>query len=331
MRRAAKIRRLIACVCMAAIVAVASVMPHPATAQTANFPSKPMRIVIPFAAGGFADITMRVLADKLGERLNQRVIIENRPGGGGVVAAQAVTSSPADGYTLFVLAVGTAMSVALFKSLPFDAEKDFAPISTVAHFDMLLLTKASSPIRTLDDLLATARKRGERMNLGTTLAGSSQFLAGALFRSVADIKVTQVPFRTTPDVLLALLRDDVDVAIESYGALKSSIDDGQVRPIVSSGTTRSLPNVPTAAESGLPKFEVIGWNALFAPAGTPPEAIARLNKEIVEIVAMPEVRKRMAELGGEAHGSTPEALAQHLKNDIAKWKMVVEQAGIERQ
>jgi putative tricarboxylic transport membrane protein len=219
----------------------------------------------------------------------------------------------------------------LFKSLPFDAEKDFAPISTVAHFDMLLLTKSSSPIRTLDDLLGETRKRGERMNLGTTLAGSSQFLAGALFRSVAGIKATQVPFRTTPDVLLALLRDDVDVAIESYGALKSSIDDGQVRPIVSSGTTRSLPNVPTAAESGLPKFEVIGWNALFAPAGTPPEVIARLNKEIVETVAMPEVRKRMAELGGEARGSTPEALAQHLKNDIAKWRMVVEQAGIERQ
>ena len=329
MRLVTKMQRLVACAFMTAMIS--GVLPHPAAAQAANFPSRPVRIVIPFAAGGFADITMRVLADKLGERLNQRVIIENRPGGGGVVAAQAVTSSPADGYTLFVLAVGTAISVALFKSLPFDAEKDFAPISTVAHFDMLLLTKSSSPIRTLDDLLGATRKRGERMNLGTTLAGSSQFLAGALFRSVAGIKATQVPFRTTPDVLLALLRDDVDVAIESYGALKSSIDDGQVRPIVSSGTMRSLPNVPTAAESGLPKFEVIGWNALFAPAGTPPEAIARLNKEIVEIVAMPEVRKRMAELGGEARGSTPEALAQHLKNDIAKWRMVVEQAGIERQ
>ena len=180
---------------------------------------------------------------------------------------QAVTSSPADGSTLFVLAVGTAISVALFKSLPFDALKDFAPISTVAHFDMLLLTKSSSPIRTLDDLLADARKRGEGMNLGTTLAGSSQFLAGALFRSVADIKATQVPFRTTPDVLLALLRGDIDVAVESDGALKSAIDDGQVRPIVSSGTARSLPEVPTAAERGLPRFEVVGWNALFAPAG----------------------------------------------------------------
>jgi tripartite-type tricarboxylate transporter receptor subunit TctC len=310
---------------------IAGALPRPMAAQAANFPNRPIRIVIPFAAGGFADITMRVLADKLGERLSQRVVIENRPGGGGVVAAQAVTSSPADGYTLFVLAVGTAISVALFKSLPFDAEKDFAPISTFAQFDMLLLTKSSSPIRTLDDLLSDARERGERMNLGTTLAGSSQFLAGALFRSVTGIKATQVPFRTTPDVLLALLRDDIDVAIESYGALKSAIDDRKLRPILSSGTSRSLPDVPTAAESGLPKFEVIGWNALFAPAGTPPEVIARLNKEIVAIVALPEMRQRMAELGGEARGSTPEALARHLKNDIAKWRMVVEQAGIERQ
>jgi tripartite-type tricarboxylate transporter receptor subunit TctC len=132
-------------------------------------------------------------------------------------------------------------------------------------------------------------------------------------------------------VLLALLRGDIDVAVESYGALKSAIDDGQVRPIVSSGTARSLPDVPTAAESGLPRFEVVGWNALFAPAGTPPEVIARLNQAVVEVVAMPEVRERMKELGGQARGSTPEALAKHLKDDINKWKMVVEQAGIERQ
>lgn len=329
MCRAANVRSLIACVCMTAMVA--GTLPRTAAAQAESFPSRPIRIVIPFAAGGFADITMRVLADKLGERLKQRVFIENRPGGGGVVAAQAVTSAPADGYTLFVLAVGTAMSVALFKSLPFDAVKDFAPISSVAQFDMLLLTNASSPIHTLDELLADARQRGERVNLGTTLAGSSQFLAGALFRSVTDIKAVQVPFRTTPDLLVALLRGDVDVAIESYGALKSAIDDGKVRPIVSSGTVRSLPDVPTAAEAGLPGYVMVGWNALFAPAGTPPEIIARLNKEIVAVLAMPEVIKRMAELGGQARSSTPAALGDFLEKDIAKWKMVVERARIERQ
>ena len=322
-------RRLVA---GAAVVAmVASVAPRTASAQPADFPSRPVRIVIPFAAGGFADITMRVLADRLGERLSQRVVIENRPGGGGVVAAQAVTSSPADGYTLFVLAVGTAISVALFKSLPFDAERDFAPISMFAQFDMLLLVKGSSPIRNLDDLLAQARRRGAGMSIATTLPGSSQFLCGALLRSVAGVAATQVPFRTSPDVLLALLRDDVDVAIESYAALRSAIDDGQVRPIVSTGTSRSLPNVPTAAEAGMPRFEMLGWNALFAPAGTPPEVIARLNSEINAIAAMPEVQRRIVELGGQARGSTPGELGRHLTGDIAKWRMVIEQAGIERQ
>jgi tripartite-type tricarboxylate transporter receptor subunit TctC len=156
-------------------------------------------------------------------------------------------------------------------------------------------------------------------------------MAGALFRSVTNPKITRVPFRTTPDVLIAVMRGDVGVAIESYGALRSAIDSGAVRPFVSTGKARSLPNVPTGAESGLPQFEMLGWNALFAPAGTPPEVIARLNKEIVEITAMPEMQKQMAELGGQARGSTPEELAELLKNDIAKWKMVVERAGIERQ
>jgi tripartite-type tricarboxylate transporter receptor subunit TctC len=167
------------------------------------------------------------------------------------VAAQAVTSSPADGYTLFVLAVGTAMSVALFKSLPFDAIKDFAPISSVAQFDMLMMTKSSSPIRTLDDLMAMARERDDKKDRATTLPGSSQFMAGALFRSVTNPKITRVPFRTTPDVFIAVLRGDVDVVIESYGALRSAIDSGAVRPLVSTGKARSLPNVPTGAESGL--------------------------------------------------------------------------------
>ena len=239
--------------------------------------------MIPFAAGGFADITMRVLAEKLGERLNQRVFIENRPGGGGVVAAQAVTSSPADGYTLFVLAVGTAMSVALFKSLPFDASQGLR-----ADLDGRAVRHAAADESVLADPHAWRSPSGRRasaarsMNLATTLPGSSpQFMAGALFRSVAKVKSTQVPFRTSPDVLLAVMRGDVDVAIESYGALRSAIDGGQVRPIVSTGTHRSLPNVPTSRESGMPQFEMLGWNALFAPAGTPPEVIACLNKEIM--------------------------------------------------
>jgi tripartite-type tricarboxylate transporter receptor subunit TctC len=304
--------------------------PPPAAAQ-GDFPNKPIRIVIPFAAGGFADIMMRLLADKLGERLGQRVIIDNRIGGGGIVAAQAVTSSAADGHTLFVLATGTAISVALFKTLPFDAIKDFTPISTVSHFDLLLLTNAKSPIRTLDDLLAESRRQGDKMNIGTTIPGSAQNLAGALFKATAVPQATLVPYRSTPDVLVALLRDDITVAIESYAALRAPIDDGQVRAIASSGAERTLPNVPTAREAGVPGFEVIGWNALFAPAGTPQDVVAKLNKAIGEVVEMPDFRKRVVELGGVPQASTPAELADRLVTDIKKWNAIIDQAGVERK
>jgi tripartite-type tricarboxylate transporter receptor subunit TctC len=267
----------------------------------------------------------------LSDRLGQRVIVDNRIGGGGIVAAQAVTSSPADGYTLFVLATGTAISVALFKSLPFDAVKDFTPISSVSYFDLLLLVNGKSPIKTLDDLLAEARTRGDRMNIGTTIPGSAQNLAGALFKATAGIKATLVPFRSSPDVLVALLRDDITVAIESYAALRSAIDDGQIRPIASSGTARTLPNVPTSREAGMPAFEVVGWNALFAPAGTPPEVIAQLHKAIGDVVAMPDFRKRVVELGGIPQASTAEELAERLRTDIKKWNAIIDQAGIERK
>jgi tripartite-type tricarboxylate transporter receptor subunit TctC len=320
-------RRLISILCVAALLMLYT--PRHAAADT--FPNKPIRIVIPFAAGGFADIIMRLLAERLGDRLGQRVFIDNRIGGGGIVAAQAVTSSPPDGYTLFVLATGTAISVALFKSLPFDAVKDFAPISTISEFDLLLLVNGKSAIRTLDDLMAEARRRGDGMNLGTTLPGSAQNLAGALFKAAAGVNATLMPYRSTPDVLVALLRDDITAAIESYAALRAAIDEGQVRPIVSSGAVRTLPSVPTSREAGLPGFEVTGWNALFAPARTPPDVIARLNIAIGEVVASPEFRARVVELGGIPRSSTPSGLAEQLNRDIRKWNEIIDQAGIERK
>jgi tripartite-type tricarboxylate transporter receptor subunit TctC len=296
-----------------------------------EFPTRPIRIIVPFAAGGNADIIMRILADKLSARLPQRVIVENRVGGGGIIAAEAVKSSPADGHTLFVLAVGTAISVALFKALPFDAVKDFSPISSVSKFDMLLLVEAASPIRTLDDFVAEGRRRGDAMTIGTTLPGSSQYLSGVLLKATAGIRATVVPHRTSPEVLGALLRGDIAAGIESYSALRPAIDSGQLRVIVSSGTERTLADVPTAREAGMPKFEVLGWNALFAPAGTPPEVIAFLNKQITEVVALPDFGKRVTELGGIPQASTPAELAQLLESDIAKWRAVVDQAGIERK
>ncbi len=302
----------------------------PAAAED-SYPNRPIRLVIGLAAGGLGDITMRILAERLGERLGQRVVVDNRPGAAGIPAAQAVINAQPDGYTLATLFNGTAISVSLFQSMPFDPVKDFAPVSTVALFDLLLLTKASSPVRSIADLVAEAKARGGRMNIGTINPGSTQHLSAELFRAATKMDATIVTFRSSPEVLTALLRDDVTVAIETYAALKGAIDVGQVRAIASSGPSRSLPDVPTVRESGVAGFEVIGWNGIFAPAKTPPAIIELLNRHIVEIVATPDVRKRILDLGTEPRASTPAELGARMQSDIAKWATVIDEAHIEKK
>ena len=310
----------------AAMVLLGGALTIPAAAQS-DFPAKPIRLIVPFAPGGLADITMRIV----GERLGQRIIIDNRPSGGGVAAAQAVAQAPADGYTLIVFTNGTAISVGLFKALPFDPIKDFVPISSVAYFDILLLVNNSSPIKTVQDLLKEAKAHGSAMNIGTINPGSTQNLSGELFKSAAGIAATIVPFRTSGEVQIALVRNDITVGFESYAALKGAIDDKQICAIASSGATRSLPNVPTVQETGALDYEVTGWNAIFAPAGTPKDVVAKLNSEIVAIMAMPDIRKRILDLGTEPKASTPAEIEARLKADIVKWSGVIERAGIEKR
>jgi tripartite-type tricarboxylate transporter receptor subunit TctC len=300
-------------------------------AAQADYPSRPIRLIVGFGPGGLADITMRIVGEKLSERLGQRVIIDNRPGAGGVVAAQAAASAPPDGYTLIVLSIGTAISVSLLKSLPFDPVKDFVPVSSVAYFDLLLLVNAASPMKNLGDLLAAARARGSATNFGTINPGSSQNLSAELFKTAAGVDATIVPYRTTPETLVALTRDEVSVVFESYAALKGAIDAGQVRPIASTGTKRSLPEVPTVQESGLKDYDVVGWNAIFAPAGTPAGVVSLLNRHIREVVVLPEVQKRILDLGTEPRASTTGELGALLASDIRKWAAVIEQAKIEKR
>ncbi len=299
-----------------------------ASAQ-ADFPNKPIRLIVPFAAGGLADITMRIMGEKLGERLGQRIVIDNRPSGGGIAAAQAVATAPPDGYTLIVFTNGTAISVGLFKALPFDPVKDFVPVSSVAYFDILLLVNGKSPIKTVADLLAQAR--ASQINLGAINPGSTQNLSTELFKATAGIDANIIPFKSSPEVQVALVRDDIVVGFESYAALKGAIDDGQIRPIATSGVTRSLPNVPTVLETGALNYEVVGWNAIFAPAGTPADIVAKLNQEIVAVMALPDIRKRILELGTEPKSSTPAEIAARLKDDIVKWGGVIDRAKIEKR
>ncbi|HVG51771.1 MAG TPA: tripartite tricarboxylate transporter substrate-binding protein [Xanthobacteraceae bacterium] len=318
--------RAASCIVGAALFAVAS---GGTVRAQSDFPNKPIRLIVPFAPGGLADITMRIVGEKLGERLGQRIIIDNRPSGGGIAAAQAVATAPPDGYTLIVFTNGTAISVNLFKSLPFDPVKDFVPVSSVAYFDILLLVNGSSPIKTVNDLLAKAR--GGQINIGTINPGSTQNLSAELFKATAGIDANIIPFKSSPEVQTALVRDDIVVGFESYAALKGAIDDKMIRAIATSGTSRSLTDIPTVLESSPLKYEVVGWNAIFAPGGTPRDVVAKLNKEIVEIMALPDIKKRILELGTEPKSSTPEEIAARLKADIAKWGGVIERAKIEKR
>lgn len=306
-------------------------LPGPTVRAQTGYPTRPIRIVIGFGPGGLADVTMRLLGEKLSARLGQPITIENRPAAGGTVAAQVVATSAPDGYTLAVLTVGTTISVSYLKSLPFDPVKDFVPISSVAFYDLLLLVAANSPFKTLEDFLVEARRRGDTMNIGTISPGSSQNLAGELFKSTAGIAATIVPYRTTGEVQIALVRGDISLGVESFAALKGPITDGALRPLASTGPTRSLPNVPTAREAGLPGYEVEGWNALFARAGTPPAIVARLNKEINEVLAMPELSQRILDLGTQPRASTPEALGELVRHDIVKWGEVIERTGLKNR
>jgi len=312
------------------IAAAAVAMPSVARAQT--FPSRPIRFILPFAAGGVADITSRLAADKLGDKLGQRLVVENQPGPGGIAAARSVTTAAPDGHTLALLTNGTAISVALYKSLPFDPVKDFAPISALGTFDLVFATNATSEFETLGDFMKAARAKPGALNVGTINVGGTQNLGAELFKSSASLDFQIVPYRTTPEIIVALLRNDVHLMVDFYAALKGGLTDGKLRPVGTSGLMRAsyLPNVPTVAEV-VPGYEVTSWNGLAAPAGTPTAIIDRLNALMREILVIPEVKSRYAEFGVEAKASSPAELKARLEADIKKWAAVIEKAGIPKQ
>jgi tripartite-type tricarboxylate transporter receptor subunit TctC len=313
-------------------LAASSIAPGSARAQ-AKYPDRPIRVILPFAAGGVADITARLVAEGLGNKLGQNFVIENNPGAGGIAAARAALSGDKDGYTLTLLTNGTAISVPLFEHLPFDPLKEFVPISLFGTFETDFVVAASSNYKTLGDVLTAARAKPGTLNIGTVNVGSTQNLTAELFKSMANVDVVIVPFRSTPEVAIALLRGDVQMGIDFYAPLKPSLDSGQARAVATGGTTRSvaLPNIPTVQEAGVPGFEVTAWNGLYAPAGTPKAVIDTLNATLHDVLADPALKKRALELGIDAKASTPAELDARMRADIAKWGGVIEHAHIPKQ
>jgi tripartite-type tricarboxylate transporter receptor subunit TctC len=298
-----------------------------------GFPARPIRISIPFGAGGVADLTMRLLAQTLTERTKQQVVIENRPGAGGLLSAKAVLEAPPDGYTLAVIGNGQAIAMSLFKARPYNVLTDFTFMSITARFEMLLAVKAGSPLQTLQDVVTAARKNPGKLNFGAINPGSTQNLSAHLMKQVSGLDVTIIPYKTTPDLITGILRSDVDVGFDYYAALQPVIIDNKVRIVATSGEERNplLHNVPTAKESGFPDYVVTSWNGLASAAGLPPDVLAALNGHINAALSDPALRATATKLGMDARGSTPEQMRDRMAADIKKWAAVIEKGGIEKQ
>jgi tripartite-type tricarboxylate transporter receptor subunit TctC len=301
-------------------------------AQT-KYPEKPVRIIVPYGAGGVADVTTRLVAQKVSEAMGQTFVIENRPGAGGIVAAKALLASPPDGYTLFLAGNGSAISESLFKSLPFNVVRDFTPVSPLAEFEMLLATKADSQLDTVAKIVAYSKANPGKLNFGTIAIGSTQHLSAELFKMATGVQAPIVIYKTTPELVTAILRGDVDVGFDYHAAFGPSIANKQFKVIATSGEQRApqLPAVPTVKESGYPDFVVTSWNAFYGPAGLPKDIVTKLNEQVVAALKTTDIQKRMEDLGIAPMIGSPEFLNERMKSDIAKWAKVIEAAGVEKQ
>lgn len=304
----------------------------PGQAQ-AKWPEKPVRLILPFGAGGVADVTSRIMAAKLSEKLGQQFVIENMPGPGGINAARAVITAPADGYTLGLVTNGTSISVAAFKKLPFDPVKDFAPVSMVGTFDLVFAVDTKSPFKTLADFMAAAKANPGKFNVGTVLLGGTQNLGAELFKSMTGLNFQIVVYKNSPDIVAALSRNDVQMMVDFPPAVQGQVNAGTIRLLATSSPERTalLPNLPTVDEAGVKGYEVISWNAIAAPKGTPKDVIETLNKAMHDVLASPELKAAFNKVGVQPHASTPQELEARLTGDIKKWDAVITKAGIAKK
>jgi tripartite-type tricarboxylate transporter receptor subunit TctC len=302
-------------------------------AASETYPARPIRSLVPFGPGGVTDIVARLIAEKLSKALQQQIVIDNRPSAGGIIATETAVKAEPDGYTLLWFGSSAAVSMSLMKSLPYDVARDLAPISTTGHAALALLVNGNSPLRSVADLMAFARANPARFNIGITTVGAMIHVSAELFLSMAKLPAQIVPLKTTGGLIGAVRGNETQAMFEFIASVLPLVESGQLRALAVTSERRfpGLPHVPTLAEAGVPGYEASAWTALAMPAKTPRVIIERLSKEIAIIVAMPDVKQRMQELGIEARASTPEELHNLLIAEIEKWRKVVETAKIPRQ
>ena len=301
-----------------------------ASALAQDFPSKPIKFVLPYGAGGIGDLTGRLIAQKMSEIMGQPVVIENRASAGGTVAFTSGMQAPADGYTLVMGGNGTAISQSLFKTLPYNILTDFVQVSAMTKFSLVLLVQPDSKFKTVAELMAYGKANPGKLNFGTTSIGSTQHLSAELFKSMAGINAQVIPFRVSSALYTALRSGDIDVAFEFVPPVLTSIQSGAVRALAIAADKRNpiLPDVPTTKEGGLPGYEVNSWNAVSAKTGTPRAIVERLNQEFVKAANSPVVAKRLREMGSEPYALTPEQTRELMTSEIARWRSVIQLAKI---
>ncbi len=295
-----------------------------------SYPSKPIRVVVPFPAGGSVDTVARLVGQRLAEYLKQPVVVDNRGGAGGNVGADLVAKAAPDGYTLLITTPGLAIARSIYRKLPFDPLSDFAPVSQLTSTYLILVVNEQVPARSVAELIALAKAQPGKLNYGSSGSGATIHLATELFKISAGIDIVHVPYKGEAPAYTALLANEVQLTVGPVSGLLPHIKAGRLRALGVSSSTRApaMPDVPTIAEAGVPGYEFSSWFGLFAPAGTPREVIARLHTEAAKAMALPEVRDRLPAMGNEAVGSTPEQFAAKYKADIAQYAAVVKAAGV---
>jgi tripartite-type tricarboxylate transporter receptor subunit TctC len=313
----------------AAALAAFACVAAPVSAQP--YPSKPVRIIVPFPAGGTADILARILGEKMAESLGQPVVIENRAGAAGGIGAAMAATSPPDGYTLFMGTTGTqTMNPAINTKLGYDPLKDFAAVSNFAASPFVLVTQPSFPARTLPALIELARREPRKLKYATFGIGSSAHMTGEMFKSRAGVDIVHVPYKGAPQAITDVIAGHVDMTFSLLPSVLPHIKAGKVHAIAVAAPQRdpSLPDVPTFAESGMPDFVSDSWYGILAPAGTPAPIVARLNAEVNRVLALPEVRQRLAKEGAAPVGNAPAQFEEQIRRELAHWRTVARDARI---
>src|SRR5687768_6273129 len=301
----------------------------PLCAQT--YPAKTVRVIVGFSPGGSTDVTARIVAQKLSEAWRQQVIVENRAGAGGNIGAEAVAKAPPDGYTLLVATTGVmAINHRLYRTLSYDAVRDFAPITQIGSLPLILIVHPSLPVKSVKDLIALAKARPGQLSYASSGVGGTTHMTAEIFRMLTGVDIVHIPYKGSGQAMADLVGGQVPMAFDQVTSSYPQVEAGRLRALAVTSAKRfaSVPHLPTMAEAGVPGYEAVSWNGLSAPAGTPREIVGRIQAEVARIVQLPDIKERFFRDGIEPVASTPEQFAAHIKAERAKWEKVIEAAGI---